>query len=640
MAERPYFSITPASFEKNAGYKSTVHALAELIDNSFEAEASSVAVVLQVDHDQRLESIAVVDNGEGMHPDLLQAAVCEKAGSFGRRERSSGPAARGKLGKYGVGLPKASISQCNKFTVWSWTEGGPLAAFRNGVDITDLEWIEAGANVPDSATDPAPQKWLAAAEFDSDVQNGTIVLWELLDGVTWKRARWGEHQGLIPNLQFAVGRVYRKLIASENSPFSIRVAVVDRQMQKIESFCIEPNDPLYLTEGLNIPRHTLPDGSQWPPDDPMFDDAGDFLPEDPELTIEVARQDGGAEEVTVRWRASAARKKVFAIVNNSNAGSLPHGKHAARNVGLSILREGREITMSSALANPSEPRERWFGVEIDLPNELDTVLGMTNNKQEYTRLERILADPKEEYQEDGETTQETLERIHREDPAMAICLRIAWRTRDIWVATKSAHMRMREDPLRVSVSSDQDQDQDEGPLDPELEAEAAASSADEHEKDPAADEDPERFRGEVEQEFEDAGVPKLLARELAARVVERGLQYAISERSGLGSPFFTVTRIRGIKFIQLNSSHPAYKYIKRSINEDPSLDSGEAVERLADVRLATLLMLEAWGKLESSASEDERMQLHRVREDWGRVLKRFVEQMEQDRAERSGFPEA
>ena len=51
MAKRPYFSITRDSFEKNAGYKTTVHALAELIDNAYEAEASKVAVVLMVDRE-------------------------------------------------------------------------------------------------------------------------------------------------------------------------------------------------------------------------------------------------------------------------------------------------------------------------------------------------------------------------------------------------------------------------------------------------------------------------------------------------------------------------------------------------------------------------------------------------------------
>ena len=63
MAKRPYFSITRDSFEKNAGYKTTVHALAELIDNAYEAEATRVAVVLMVDRESRLKEISIIDDG-------------------------------------------------------------------------------------------------------------------------------------------------------------------------------------------------------------------------------------------------------------------------------------------------------------------------------------------------------------------------------------------------------------------------------------------------------------------------------------------------------------------------------------------------------------------------------------------------
>src|SRR5688500_18667471 len=137
MAIIPYFSLGRHSFEKNAGYKSTVHALAELIDNSVEADATHVFVILMVDRESRLQKIAVADNGNGMKPDSLQRAICEKSGEHLDRQNGSGAGARRKFGKYGVGLPKASISQCNKFTVWSWTEGGFKNAVSNGVDIED-----------------------------------------------------------------------------------------------------------------------------------------------------------------------------------------------------------------------------------------------------------------------------------------------------------------------------------------------------------------------------------------------------------------------------------------------------------------------------------------------------------------------
>ena len=281
MAKRPYFSITRDAFEKNAGYKTTVHALAELIDNAYEAEASKVAVVLMVDRESRLREIATIDNGRGMDGELLQMAMCEKAGSYLDRQRGGGPASRKKLGKYGVGLPKASISQCNHFSAWSWIDGGSKSAVRNGVDITDDDWIEAGAEIDVSEPGPAPNAWLKTSGL-GNAKTGTMILWSDLDGITWARARWGARNGLIPNLEFEVGRVYRKLIANESTEFVVQVYVVNEKFKLQEDpITIQGNDPLYLTPGLDVPRKTLPDGSKWPSDDPLFDDVTGDLQEDP-----------------------------------------------------------------------------------------------------------------------------------------------------------------------------------------------------------------------------------------------------------------------------------------------------------------------------------------------------------------------
>ena len=311
MAKRPYFTITPDSFEKNAGYKSTVHALAELIDNSFEAEATKVAIVLQIDSNSNLQKIAVIDNGLGMTPELLQMAICEKAGSYMDRQRSSGSSTRKKLGKYGVGLPKASISQCNQLTVWSWTKDGYKKAFKNGIDINDKDWIDAGAEVDDSVKDEAPQKWVYSAGIETEV-HGTMVLWEDLDGLTWTRARWGQYSGLIPNLEFEVGRVYRKLLNSQDFDFVINAIVIDKSYKIIENHEIRSNDPLYLTKGQDVQKEELRDGTYWPPDDPLFDETCN----EP-LSVKLPLKDGNVKTVNVKWRCATARRNTFAKSGSS-----------------------------------------------------------------------------------------------------------------------------------------------------------------------------------------------------------------------------------------------------------------------------------------------------------------------------------
>jgi hypothetical protein len=272
MASIPYFSLGKHSFEKNSGYKSTVHALAELIDNSVEANAVNISVVLMVDRESKLLKIAVGDDGCGMPPESLQRAICEKSGTHLDRQTGAPSTGRRKFGKYGVGLPKASISQCNKFTVWSWTEGGSNTAYRNGIDIDDQRWIEEGAKVDDSVKDPAPPDWISAAQLNK-AKNGALVVWERLAGLTWLRARWGKQAGLIPNLEFNVGRTYRHLLVGDDAPLKIYVYVVDEAFRSVEEpIRLAPNDPLYLMAGCAVPRQKLPDGSLWPARDPLFDD--------------------------------------------------------------------------------------------------------------------------------------------------------------------------------------------------------------------------------------------------------------------------------------------------------------------------------------------------------------------------------
>ena len=68
---------------RDSGYKDTDHALAELIDNSLEADADLVeiiAVETPPDPDQRyararVSEIAVADNGEGMDSTTLRRAL-------------------------------------------------------------------------------------------------------------------------------------------------------------------------------------------------------------------------------------------------------------------------------------------------------------------------------------------------------------------------------------------------------------------------------------------------------------------------------------------------------------------------------------------------------------------------------------
>ena len=139
---------------RDSGYKDTDHAIAELIDNSVEAKArliEMIAVETPADPDvpysrAKISEIAVADDGVGMNRTILRRAL--RFGDGTRLGRSS----RG-IGRFGVGLPAASVSQCERVDIWTWQNGADNALRCH----LDLDQIKDGAtDIPDRSTNPCP----------------------------------------------------------------------------------------------------------------------------------------------------------------------------------------------------------------------------------------------------------------------------------------------------------------------------------------------------------------------------------------------------------------------------------------------------------------------------------------------------
>lgn len=77
-------------------------AVADVVDNSIEAKASRIAVDVHFDGDD--SSVRIADNGVGMTPAQIREALRYGA----ERDYDTTEA----LGKFGLGLKTASMSQC------------------------------------------------------------------------------------------------------------------------------------------------------------------------------------------------------------------------------------------------------------------------------------------------------------------------------------------------------------------------------------------------------------------------------------------------------------------------------------------------------------------------------------------------
>jgi len=222
------------------GFDTASRALAELIDNSIQATATAVHVYCFSEmvqnnerRGERITKIAVLDNGIGMDETDLRKAL-----QFGNGTRLG---ANKGLGKFGMGLPSASISQCDITEVFSW---------KNGVDSAlkttlSLPAVKAGTvNVP----------WPSKSKIDSDVEKfakdnlqrtGSLIVWRDLARLVPVR-----FNALYLQLEHLAGRMYRKHIHSGTVSIFVH-DVYNGEERDVKS--VVPNDPLYLMHPSNTP---------------------------------------------------------------------------------------------------------------------------------------------------------------------------------------------------------------------------------------------------------------------------------------------------------------------------------------------------------------------------------------------------
>lgn len=149
---------------RDLGY-SLETAIADLIDNSISAQASSIEILC--DLSQSDPALAIFDNGRGMTSDELFAAM--RHGSTSPKH----PRAPGDLGRFGLGLKTASFSQCRRLTVIS-AQKGALSGAEWNLDLIDRkdDWIVTILEDDDIADVPF---------LDRIGDSGTIVIWRVLD---------------------------------------------------------------------------------------------------------------------------------------------------------------------------------------------------------------------------------------------------------------------------------------------------------------------------------------------------------------------------------------------------------------------------------------------------------------------------
>jgi hypothetical protein len=148
---------------RSVGY-STQSAVADIIDNSLDANATKVDIDVDVVGGAY---IAILDNGDGMN-----SAKAEEALRLGGTAGDERP---GRLGRFGLGLKTASLSQARVVTVVS-KRAGETTALR-----WDLDYVAKARSWALLKLDQSEVDLLPLAGKLQEQPQGTLVIWSNLD---------------------------------------------------------------------------------------------------------------------------------------------------------------------------------------------------------------------------------------------------------------------------------------------------------------------------------------------------------------------------------------------------------------------------------------------------------------------------
>lgn len=307
---------------RDTGYRSTAAAVAELVDNSIQAASKHVHIFIK--DGANGVTVSVLDDGSGMDAATLRLAL-----QFGGSKRF---ADRSGLGRFGMGLPNASVSQARHVEVLTWR--APNSCFASHLDVDE---IAAGkvSEVPTVHRATFP-KWAQ----DWRGFSGTLVTWSKCDRIDNRRV-----STVARKLHEQLGRMFRNFIWR-----GVTIKVNDEVVRGI--------DPLFMHKSTPL-RGATPVG------DPLT------------FEVRVPGKPGKTSVVKVRFAELPIDKWHDLPVEDKRKHGIVDG------AGLSILRAGREVDYGWWFFGTKrrENYDSWWRGELSFEPDLDELFAITHSKQ-------------------------------------------------------------------------------------------------------------------------------------------------------------------------------------------------------------------------------------------------------------------
>ena len=326
-------------------------AVGEVVDNSYEARSTMVRICTFEDETltttsrskkakatKIIDRIAFADNGIGIEYETLPKVL--KLGFSTRYNQREG------LGRFGVGMKLAAISQAKRIDVYTQ----PLGSEEFYHSYLDLDLISEGKQTQIEAEkiQGYPSEYIDLMKHpktDKTFESGTLVVWSKVDRLVDGGKYGSAIQQRMQNLYKFLSRAYRKYI---DNGFFI-------ELNKKE---ITLHDPLFLLYNPRVVENFGQDLKATIRDEGNINIEG----QDVHITVTLYPQE-------FRSKSGAGGKP------QKNVGKEFQGLYIDENEGrVSILRNGREIyynLIPKLFPEGVQSLDRFIGVEVSFPAALD-----------------------------------------------------------------------------------------------------------------------------------------------------------------------------------------------------------------------------------------------------------------------------
>ena len=358
---------------RDLGYKDTAYALNEINDNSIQAGARNIHYEL-IGTSNKISEMVIYDDGHGMVPEMLSVAV-----NWGGTHRQN---SRKGFGKYGYGLPSASLSLAKRYTIYSKTKGDDWHSII--FDITKL-YSDKKVDVKEIKSDVKKCKLPKfISEFEGKnfkvkkLESGTIIHYEELD-----RIHPVQISSLKNYLLSDFGQTYFKLLKTTT--------------MFVDQTEVKPVDILFATPGMLGYEDEMNDQKVPIEDKDWYD----------EKTVDIKDSEGQKYQLQIRWsrlpnlffvrNESDIKDTEKAVIKGKASRKSPDKKSfrwkiAKNNHGIIFRRLGRRMDCVRAFRGRLNIQNysRFWKCEVNFPPILDEHFAVNTSKQQIIPNDRLL----------------------------------------------------------------------------------------------------------------------------------------------------------------------------------------------------------------------------------------------------------